>query len=98
MEDETVSWIARIEAWPANAPLEAPYLMAPGTVAGICRTIVRVTTADGVVGLGESASPVDAVRVAAPDRGSSAATRTMRAPSSSPESSLFPGIAPTGRC
>lgn len=58
-----MSWIARIEAWPANAPLEAPYLMAPGTVAGICRTIVRVTTEDGVVGLGESASPVDTVRV-----------------------------------
>ena len=58
-----MSRIARVEAWPANAPLEAPYLMAPGTVAGICRTIVRVTTEDGVVGLGESASPVDAVQV-----------------------------------
>ena len=58
-----MSRIARIEAWPANAPLEAPYLMAPGTVAGICRTIVRVTTEDGIVGLGESASPVDAVQV-----------------------------------
>ena len=58
-----MSRIARVEAWPANAPLEAPYLMAPGTVAGICRTIVRVTTEDGVVGLGESASPVDAVHV-----------------------------------
>jgi len=59
-----VSRIARVEAWPANAPLEAPYLMAPGTVGGICRTIVRVTTADGIVGLGESASPADAVCVA----------------------------------
>jgi len=59
-----VSRIARIEAWPANAPLEVPYLMAPGTVAGICRTIVRVTTEDGIVGLGESASSADAVRVA----------------------------------
>ncbi|HEU0247270.1 MAG TPA: mandelate racemase/muconate lactonizing enzyme family protein [Gaiellaceae bacterium] len=54
-----MSRIARVEAWPANAPLEAPYLMAPGTVAGICRTIVRVTTEDGIVGLGESASPED---------------------------------------
>lgn len=63
-EDEAVSRIARVEAWPANAPLEAPYLMAPGTVAGICRTIVRVTTEDGVVGLGESASPGDAAHVA----------------------------------
>jgi glucarate dehydratase len=59
-----VSRIACVEAWPANAPLEAPYLMAPGTVAGICRTIVRVTTEDGIVGLGESASPSDAARVA----------------------------------
>jgi glucarate dehydratase len=55
-----MSRIARIEAWPANAPLEATYLMATGTVPGISRTIVRVTTEDGVVGLGESASPADA--------------------------------------
>jgi glucarate dehydratase len=55
-----MSRIARIEAWPANAPLEATYLMATGTVPGISRTIVRVTTEDGVVGLGESPSPADA--------------------------------------
>src|SRR5262249_26514711 len=55
-----MSRIARVEAWPANAPLEAAYLMATGTVPGISRTIVRVTTEDGVVGLGESASPADA--------------------------------------
>ena len=55
-----MSRIARIEAWPANAPLEAAYLMATGTVPGISRTIVRVTTEDGVVGLGESAAPADA--------------------------------------
>jgi len=65
VEDDAVSRIARVEAWPANAPLEAPYLMAPGTVAGICRTIVRVTTEDGIVGLGESASPSDATLVTA---------------------------------
>jgi glucarate dehydratase len=64
VEDEAVSRIVCVEAWPANAPLEVPYLMAPGTVGGICRTIVRVTTEDGIVGLGESASPADAVRVA----------------------------------
>lgn len=58
--DDALSRIARVEAWPANAQLEAPYLMAPGTVAGICRTIVRVTTDDGIVGLGESTSPGDA--------------------------------------
>jgi glucarate dehydratase len=55
-----VSRIARVEAWPANVPLVAPYLMAPGEVPGISRTVVRVTTNDGVVGLGESASPADA--------------------------------------
>ena len=43
-----------------NVPLEAPYEMAPGIVAGIHRTVVRVTTDDGVVGLGEAASPADA--------------------------------------
>lgn len=56
-----MSRIARIEAWPVNVPLEAPYEMAPGIVAGIHRTIVRVTTEDGIVGLGESPSPADAL-------------------------------------
>jgi len=55
-----MSRIACIEAWPANAPLEATYLMATGTVPGISRTVVRVTTDDGVVGLGESAATGDA--------------------------------------
>jgi glucarate dehydratase len=56
-----VSRIASIEAWPVNVPLEAPYEMAPGVVAGIHRTVVRVTTTDGVVGLGEATAPEDAV-------------------------------------
>jgi glucarate dehydratase len=55
-----VSRIAKVEAWPVNVPLEAPYEMAPGIVAGIHRTIVRVTTDDGVQGLGEAFSPHDA--------------------------------------
>ncbi|HUF01483.1 MAG TPA: mandelate racemase/muconate lactonizing enzyme family protein [Gaiellaceae bacterium] len=55
-----MSRIARVEAWPVNVPLEATYLMASGVVPGISRTIVRVTTDDGVVGLGECASPSDA--------------------------------------
>lgn len=55
-----MSRIARIEAWPVNVPLEATYLMASGVVPGISRTVVRVTTGNGVVGLGEAASPVDA--------------------------------------
>jgi glucarate dehydratase len=59
-----VSRIARVEAWPVNVPLEAPYEMAPGVVAGIHRTVVRLTTDDGVVGLGEAAAPEDAVDLA----------------------------------
>jgi glucarate dehydratase len=55
-----MSRIARVEAWPVNVPLEAPYEMAPGRVGGIHRTIVRVTTDEGVVGLGEAAAPEDA--------------------------------------
>ncbi len=55
-----MSRIARVEAWPVNVPLEATYLMASGVVPGISRTVVRVTTADGVVGLGEATSPSDA--------------------------------------
>jgi glucarate dehydratase len=60
MQDRVVSTIARVEAWPVNVPLEATYLMASGVVPGISRTVVRVTTEDGVVGLGESTSPADA--------------------------------------
>ena len=55
-----MSKIARLEAWPVNVPLEAPYEMAPGVVAGIHRTVVRLTTEDGVVGLGEATAPEDA--------------------------------------
>ena len=55
-----MSRIARVEAWPVNVPLEATYLMATGQVPGISRTIVRVTTEDGIVGLGEATSPGDA--------------------------------------
>ena len=58
-----VSRIARVEAWPVNVPLEAPYEMAPGIVRGIHRTVVRVTTEDGVVGLGETPAPEDATSV-----------------------------------
>jgi glucarate dehydratase len=60
VQDRLLSRIARIESWPVNVPLEAEYEMAPGVVGGIHRTIVRVTTDDGVVGLGETPSPADA--------------------------------------
>ncbi|MDQ4019828.1 MAG: mandelate racemase/muconate lactonizing enzyme family protein [Actinomycetota bacterium] len=55
-----MSRIAGLEAWPVNIRLEAPYEMAPGVVAGIHRTVIRVTTEDGVVGLGEATAPEDA--------------------------------------
>ncbi len=54
MQDGAVSRIARVEAWPVNVPLEATYLMASGVVPGISRTVVKVTTDDGIVGLGEA--------------------------------------------
>jgi glucarate dehydratase len=63
MHDCDVSRIADLEAWPVRVPLEAPYEMAPGVVAGIHRTVVRLTTEDGVVGLGETPSPGDASRL-----------------------------------
>ena len=56
-EDAAMGVVARIEAWPVNVPLEAAYLMAPGVYPGMSRTVVRVTTGDGVVGLGETPSP-----------------------------------------
>ncbi|MBA2643656.1 MAG: mandelate racemase/muconate lactonizing enzyme family protein [Actinobacteria bacterium] len=59
-----MSRIALVEAWPANVPLVAPYLMAPGEVPGISRTVVKVTTEDGIVGIGESASAADASMLA----------------------------------
>jgi glucarate dehydratase len=43
-----------------NVPLDAPYLFAPGTYWGMSRTVLRVTTADGIGGLGETPSPYDA--------------------------------------
>jgi glucarate dehydratase len=52
--------VARVEAWPVNVPLDAPYLFAPGTYRGMSRTVLRVTASDGVHGLGETPSPHDA--------------------------------------
>ncbi len=47
-----------------NVPLDAPYLFAPGTYRGMSRTVLRVTTSDGVQGLGETPSPHDAASLA----------------------------------
>lgn len=47
-----------------NVPLDAPYLFAPGTYWGMSRTVLRVTSTDGVSGLGETPSPHDAAQLA----------------------------------
>ncbi len=52
--------IAAIEAWPVNVPLDDPYLFAIGTYRGLSHTVVRVTTDDGLTGLGEAFSWRDA--------------------------------------
>ena len=44
-----------------NVPLDAPYEFATGVYAGVSSTIARVTTDTGLVGMGESPSPADAV-------------------------------------
>lgn len=47
-----------------NVPLDAPYLFAPGTYWGMSRTVIRVTSDDGIRGLGETPSPHDAAMLA----------------------------------
>lgn len=47
-----------------NVPLDAPYLFAPGTYWGMSRTVLRVTSDDGICGLGETPSPHDAAALA----------------------------------
>ena len=53
--------ITSLEAWPVNVPLDAPYEFATGVYAGVSSTVARVSTDTGLVGLGESPSPADAV-------------------------------------
>ncbi len=57
------SRIATVESWPVNVPLDYPYLFAIGTYRGLSHTIVRLTTDDGLVGLGEAFSWRDAAIV-----------------------------------
>ncbi len=47
--------IARIEAEPLNLPLHEPYTIATGRMEAARNVLVRVTLADGTVGLGEAA-------------------------------------------
>jgi L-alanine-DL-glutamate epimerase-like enolase superfamily enzyme len=46
--------IASIKAWPVNVPLDDPYLFAIGTYRGLSHTVLRITTDDGLKGLGEA--------------------------------------------
>jgi glucarate dehydratase len=55
--------ITAIRATPVNIPLEAPYLWSYGSLAGFSKTIVEVTTDDGIVGLGEGPSPANAATI-----------------------------------
>lgn len=48
--------IRSIRATPVNLPLEAPYLWSYGSLAGFTKTIVEVTTEDGIIGYGEGPS------------------------------------------
>jgi glucarate dehydratase len=52
--------IAAVEAWPVNVPLDDPYRFAIGTYRGLSHSIVRITTDDGLTGLGEAFSWRDA--------------------------------------
>mgnify|MGYP006276306059 CR=1 FL=1 len=47
--------IVAIRATPVNIPFVAPYRFAYGSIASVTKTIVEVTTDDGVVGWGEAA-------------------------------------------
>jgi glucarate dehydratase len=89
--------IVSVEAWPVNVPLDAPYEFATGVYAGMSRTVVRVVTDEGLIGLGESPSVSDALTLweQAPDltgrdaspllRELAAAPHTGAAPRDSPE-------------
>ena len=46
--------MARVEAWPVNVPLDAPYLFSPGTYWGMSRTVLRITSDEGICGLGDT--------------------------------------------
>jgi len=47
--------ITDIKATPVNIPFTAPYVFSYGSVASLTKTIVEVTTDDGVTGIGEIA-------------------------------------------
>lgn len=59
--------IAKIEAIEVTVPVHAPLRFAYGVHAAVTRTIVKIHTDDGFVGLGETAATADQVlRLGAP--------------------------------
>lgn len=55
--------IRTIEATPVNIPFRAPYRFSYGSIASLTKTVIELTTEDGVVGLGECADGDQADRV-----------------------------------
>jgi glucarate dehydratase len=53
--------ITALRATPISIPLKTPYEWSGGHYGGFSRTIVEIEVSDGVVGLGESYSPDDAM-------------------------------------
>ena len=47
--------IHSIKATPVNIPLRAPYRFSYGSTASLTKTVIELTTTDGVAGLGECA-------------------------------------------
>ena len=45
--------ITQVTATPVNIPLRAPYRFALGSTASVTKTIVEVTTDEGLTGIGE---------------------------------------------
>ena len=71
--------------------------MAPGVYPGMSRTVVRVTTGDGVVGLGETPSPDDAALLAGELGASFAGRELHRAPRRDSGSAPALSVARVGR-
>ena len=57
--------IRSITAVPVNIPFHAPYRFSYGAIASLTKTVIRLETTDGVLGLGECADGDRAVDVAA---------------------------------
>ena len=57
--------IRSIKATPVNIPFVAPYRFSYGSIASLTKTVIELTTEDGVVGLGECADGDRAVDVEA---------------------------------